>query len=347
MSGAVRGAPYVSVVFSFKNEADVLPELIRRVREVLAGESEGGHVSGHELIFVNDASVDRSEAVIREHAAGHDDIRLINMSRTFGVSPCVLAGFRFAAGDVVVYMDADLQDPPELIPRLLEAWRSAPDVEVVNAQRTSRDGESRVKLAITRMGYAILRHISSVPIAADVGDFKLLSRRAVDHLLELDEKLPFMRGLVSWIGFRQETIRYRRLARPKGATKFPVLGGKVIRNFLDSAMISFSDVPLKLALPVSLGTFLLAVTYLVWIVIEKLRGHTVEGYASMMAVILLLGSLQFLLLGIMGLYVNSIFLETKRRPNYIVRDTFGIDSAAGPGRRTSGSASRIEDGTRA
>jgi dolichol-phosphate mannosyltransferase len=324
---AAESAVRLSVIFSFKDEEDVLPELIARVRAVLNEERERGHISSHELIFVNDGSSDRSEAVITTHAEGHSDIRLINMSRTFGVSPCVLAGMHFATGDLVVYLDADLQDPPEVISQMLEVWRSAPDIEVVNAQRVHRSGESRIKLFVTGIGYRILGAISSVPIQPEVGDCKLLTRRAVNHLIELDEKLPFMRGLVSWIGFRQEVVRYQRQARARGKTKFPVFGSKVIRNFLDSAMISFSDVPLKIALPFAALTFVLASLYLVWIVIEKFRGRTVEGYASMMCVILFLGSFQFLLLGIMGLYVNSIFLETKRRPNYIVRSTVGMAAA--------------------
>jgi dolichol-phosphate mannosyltransferase len=311
-------------VLSFWNEQDVLPELIARLRRVMEAERQNGRVRSHELIFVNDASTDSSEKIIRDHAAGHDDIRLVTTSRNFGVSPCVLAGMRFASGDVVVYMDADLQDPPEVIPQLLDCYFSARDIEVVHTRRIRREGESSIKLAITRVGYSILTYCSSVPLQPEVGDFKLLSRRACDHVLRFEEKQPFMRGLVNWIGFRQETVLYRREARFSGRTKFPVLSRKVIRNFLDSALIAFSDIPLKLALLVGVVTFLLAMIYGGWIVIERIRGRTVEGYASTMLVVLGLGSLQFLLLGVMGLYVNAIFLETKRRPNYIVKETFGF-----------------------
>lgn len=323
MSSTVpRSIARVSVVLSFWNEEDVLPELIARLRAVF--EAERGRVDSHELIFVNDDSRDDSERIIREHAAGHNDIRLVNMSRNFGVSPCVLAGMRFAVGDVVIYMDADLQDPPEMIPRLLDCYLGAPGVEVVHTRRSRREGESVVKLAVTRLGYAVLSYCSSVPIEPEVGDFKLLSRRALDHLLRFDEKQPFLRGLVNWIGFRQETVFYQREARFSGRTKFPVFSRKVLRNFLDSALIAFSDVPLKLALLTGFMTSTLAVLYGAWIVIEKFRGRTVEGYASMMLVVLVLSGMQFLLMGVMGLYVNAIFLETKRRPNFIVKDTFGF-----------------------
>jgi glycosyltransferase involved in cell wall biosynthesis len=282
----------VSVILSFWNEEDVLPELITRLRDVFKAERERGRIASHELIFVNDASRDRSESIIREHAVGHDDIRLVNMSRNFGVSPCVLAG--------------------------------------IHTRRRRREGESFIKLAITRLGYAILSYSSSVPIQAEVGDFKLLSRRACDFILRFEEKQPFIRGLVNWIGFRQETIQYRREARFSGRTKFPVLSQKVIRNFLDSALIAFSDVPLKLTLLFGVFTFVLAFLYGSWIVIEKFRGRAVEGYASMMLVVLALGSMQFLLMGLMGLYINAIFLETKRRPNYIVKEIFGFPPTTSP-----------------
>jgi glycosyltransferase involved in cell wall biosynthesis len=325
-----RPPAHVSVILSFWNEEDVLPELITRLRDVFKAERKRGRIASHELIFVNDASRDRSESIIREHAVGHDDIRLVNMSRNFGVSPCVLAGMRFASGDVVIYMDSDLQDPPEVIPQLLECYYSAADIEVVHTCRRRREGESFIKLAITRLGYAILSYSSSVPIQAEVGDFKLLSRRACDFILRFEEKQPFIRGLVNWIGFRQETIQYRREARFSGRTKFPVLSQKVIRNFLDSALIAFSDVPLKLTLLFGVFTFVLAFLYGSWIVIEKFRGRAVEGYASMMLVVLALGSMQFLLMGLMGLYINAIFLETKRRPNYIVKEIFGFPPTTSP-----------------
>jgi dolichol-phosphate mannosyltransferase len=314
----------VSVVLSFWNEADVIPELIARLRAVFRTERERGRVGSHELIFVNDASTDDSERVIREHAVGHDDIRLINMSRNFGVSPCILAGMKYASGDVVVYIDADLQDPPEEIHRLLDCYFSAPDIEVVHTRRSRREGETRFKLALTRLGYTILTSISSVPMQPEVGDFKLLSRRARDHVIAFEEKQPFMRGLVNWIGFRQETIFYKREPRFAGETKFPVVSRRVIRNFLDSALIAFSDVPLKLMLLLGFFTLIASCLYGFWIVAEKLRGHTVEGYASTMLVVMGLSALQFVMLGVMGLYVNAIFLETKRRPNYIVKDLFGF-----------------------
>lgn len=334
----------LSIVLSFYNEEDVLPELIRRLRNVLDSECKKKTIDNYELIFVNDASTDRSEEILQEAANGHKDIKILNMSRNFGVSPCVLAGMEYSSGDIVVYMDADLQDPPEVLPELIRAWRHE-HVDVVHTVRTSREGESRIKLWITKLGYHILRTVSTVDLQIETGDFKLLSRRAVEHLVQLKEKKPFMRGLVCWIGFPQATIRYHRDARFSGKTKFPVLSKKVIRNFLDSALISFSDVPLQFSLVagflVSFGAFL----YLIYIVIQMMKGVTLPPWSPVMVALLLLGGVQLLTVGVLGLYINSIYLETKQRPNYILENTFGFDysPACRPGKNTPNR--KILDGT--
>lgn len=325
-----RERPKVSVVLSFWNESDVIPELITRLRATLDGERERGLIDSHELIFVNDASTDDSEALIRAHAAGHEDIRLINMSRNFGVSPCVLAGMEHATGDVVVYMDADLQDPPEVIPLMLEAWRSEPDVAVVHTVRTRREGEHFLKLLITRVGYWVLRNVATIDLPIEAGDFKLLSRRARDHLVQFREKRPYLRGLVSWIGFKQVRVKYVRDPRHSGETKFPVFSRKVIRNFLDSALIAFSDVPLKLSILVGLFVIVLAFLYIAVLLFSYIRGDRVEPWSIVLIAVLFLGGINLGGIGILGLYVSSMFLEAKKRPNYIVKDTFGFTDARAP-----------------
>lgn len=314
----------LSVVLSFRNEEDVLSELIKRLRKTLITEKEKNTISGYELIFVNDVSTDRSLEILLSEAQNHNDIKIINMSRNFGVSPCVLAGMQYASGSVVVYMDADLQDPPELISEMLRAYKEQ-NVDVVNTQRISREGETKLKLLITKFGYLILRKVSAIDIKPNIGDFKLLSRRAVDHLIQLKENRPFVRGLINWIGFNQAIIEYGREKRFAGKTKFPVFSRKVIGNFFNSALISFSDVPLRIisfmGFFVSTGAFI----YLIDIIIHKFLGHNIPGWSAIMVTILFLGGLNLLAMGILGLYINSIFIETKRRPNFIVESTYGFN----------------------
>ena len=303
----------LSVVFSFRNEEEVIPELIQRTRA--ACKSVPG--LSHELVFVNDRSSDRSEELLLQEQAVGKDIVIVNMSRRFGTSECVLAGLRESSGDMVLYMDADLQDPPELIPKLIEKME-VEQADVVYTTRTSRDGETWIKLLITRIGYSILNSTSAVDIPYNSGDFKLLSRRVVNHLLEFQEQKPFMRGLVSWVGYKQVQFYYDRLARVGGRTHFPIFSKRVIYNFLDSALISFSDAPLKLILIfgglMTLGAFAM----LVYVLEQKLTGVAVPGWTAIMATVLLLGGFQIMMLGVMGLYLHSIYLDVKRRPLYII-----------------------------
>jgi dolichol-phosphate mannosyltransferase len=308
----------ISVVFSFYNEEAVLPELIKRLRDVFRKKIK----CRYELIFVNDASTDNSLNILKREVNRGHDIKVVNMSKNFGNTVCVFAGFRYSQGDAVVYMDTDLQDPPELIPRLVKAWQEG--AEVVNTVRLSRAGESAVKLWTTILGYKILRYVANVNLTINAGDFKLLSRRIIDELLKLREDRPYLRGLISWIGFNQTQIFYHREARFAGKTKFPVFSGKVISNFIDSALIAFSDVPLKMSLivgfMVSLGAFL----YLAMIFVMKFMKLSLPGWSAIMATMLLLGGVQLLTIGILGLYVNAIYRQSRNRPSYIVKDLIGF-----------------------
>lgn len=318
--------PGLSVILSFYNEQDVLIELIGRLRAVLSKERAEGHISSYELIFVNDASTDHSEEVLREEAKGREDIKILTMSRNFGVSPCVLAGMEYSSGDIVVYMDSDLQDPPELIPEMIRAWREDKDVEVVNTVRLSRKGEPLSKLLVTKIGYMVLKYVTNINFRIEAGDFKLLSRRVVNHVVKLKEKLPFMRGLVYWVGFKQASVYYNRDARFSGNPKFPLTDPRIIHNFLFSALISFSDVPLKFALLIGLFTTSFAFAFMIYVIVQKfVLSYTTPGWTALMAVITFLGGIQLITVGIIGLYINSIYLETKRRPNYIVDKAYGFD----------------------
>ncbi len=316
--------PSLSVIFSFRNEEAVLTELIQRARAVLQKEQSQGNISTYEFVFVNDASTDRSLEILHKEAEGRNDIRVITMSRCFGVSPCVLAGMEYTCGDAVVYMDADLQDPPELIPELLRAWQSDEHTEVVHTVRLSRKGEPKLKLWITRLGYYILNKFAMIYLPVEAGDFKLLSRRAVDHLVQLKENQPFVRGLVCWIGFKQGYVQYHRQSRYSGKSKFHVLSLKVINNFFGSALISFSSAPLKIA-----SCFGLLAIFVDFIIggaafLQMIQGKALPGWTALMIVILFLGGVQLFCLGIMGLYLNSVYEQSKNRPNYIVDHTFGF-----------------------
>ncbi len=316
-----RDSAKISVVLSFYNEQSTLPELLRRLRQVFTASIAAKTVGSYELVFVNDNSSDDSEKLLRAELV-NGDIVLINMSRNFGVSECVMAGMAHASGDAVIYMDADLQDPPEVIPRLIEAWRKDPAAEIVYTTRTKREGEHWLKLLITKLGYRFINAISDIELQIDSGDFKLLSRRAVDQLLQLKEDKPYIRGLVSWIGFKQVQVFYERTGRFDGRenTKMNVLSRKVVYYWLDRALISFSDAPLKLMLFLGFGLSIVSFFYILVVLVQKALGISVPGLAAIMSAVLLLGSVQMMMLGFIGLYIGAIFRESKRRPQYIIKE---------------------------
>lgn len=316
-----RETARISVVLSFYNEQAVLPELVQRLRAVFTSLIANRVVELYELVFVNDDSTDGSEKYLRSELE-KGDIVIINMSRNFGVSECVMAGIAHASGDAVIYMDADLQDPPEVIPQLIDAWRADPEAEVVYTTRTRREGEHWLKMLVTKIGYRFINAISEIDLQVDSGDFKLLSRRAVDNLLELKEDKPYMRGLVSWIGFKQVRVFYERPERFDGRenTKMNVLSSKVIYYWLDRALISFSDAPLKLMLFLGFGLSTISFFYILVVLAQKALGISIPGWTAIMSAVLLLGGMQIMMLGFIGLYIGAIFRETKRRPRYIIKE---------------------------
>jgi dolichol-phosphate mannosyltransferase len=310
----------ISVVLSFYNEETVIPELLTRIRAVFGALIECRRIRDYELVFVNDDSTDGSLQCLQGEL-DRGDIVVVNMSRNFGVSECVMAGLGYSTGDAVIYMDADLQDPPEVIPMLIEAWQTDEEAEVVYTTRTRRDGEHWLKMLVTKLGYRFINSISEINLQIDSGDFKLLSRRAVDNILQLKEDKPYMRGLVSWIGFKQVQVLYERLERFDGRenSKMNVFSRKVLYYWLDRALISFSDAPLKVML---LLGFILSITSLLYILVvlaQKALGLSVPGFAAIMSAVLFMGGIQMIMLGFVGLYVGAIFRESKRRPNYIVK----------------------------
>lgn len=309
----------LSVVFSFRNEQDVLPELIDRLYKTL--EPLG---IDYELLFVNDASTDNSLEMLLNYHQQDSRIKIINMSRRFGVAPCIMAGLRHTKGDAVVYMDSDLQDPPELIVTLIENFKEGADV--VNTTRTKRKGENAFKMWLTRQAYRIINAVSDIDIPQNTGDFKLLSRRAVNQLIELNEYDPFMRGLVKWIGFKQVHVFYEREARFAGKTHFSLLRSmQPVKEFI-RGLVSFSELPLYYALVVGFFVSVCAFIYLLEIIFTRVfLGLHNPGWPAIMVTLLFLGGTILFTIGVLGLYVGKIHYEIKKRPHYIIESKIGIN----------------------
>jgi len=309
--------PLLSVVISFRNEADVIPELVRRLQSAL-----GPLPLRCEFIFVNDASTDASLAILKKlRETSAPEIKVVTLSRRFGVTPGVLAGFKHARGDAVVYMDSDLQDPPELIPQLVAEWQKGADV--VHTTRTVRHGENAFKMALTHAAYRMINAMSDITLLENTGDFKLISRRAMTEILKLGEFDPFMRGLVSWVGFKQTQVFYARDKRFAGETKFSLWrSANPYKEFIRGLTL-FSSMPLYFALflgmLVSAGSFLLLFMALVM----KFCGEASPISGLALAMVFLGGTILFTI-GILGIYVGKIHRDIKGRPNYIVANTVGF-----------------------
>lgn len=308
----------LSVVISFRNEEEVIPELIRRLDTAIAKTAWN-----YEIIFVNDASTDASLEVLLSEHKKNQRIKIITTSRSFGVAPCLLAGMRHATGAAVVYMDADLQDPPELIQVLLQKFEQGFDV--IHTTRTKRKGENLVKMLITRLAYKIIHAFSNIDIRENSGDFKLLSRRAVDWLVTLNEYDPFMRGLVRWIGFKQISVPYEREARLIGETHFSLLRSLTPAREFIRGITAFSEGPLYLSLFLGFFVSLGAFWYLSLIIIQRVFfGIHNPGWPAIMVTMLLLGGIILFTIGVLGIYVGKIHSAIKNRPSYIIESLVGL-----------------------
>lgn len=298
----------ISVVAPVFNEHATLPELHRRLTDVLAA------LGPYEIVLVDDGSSDGSWDTLLELAARDSHLRLLRLSRNFGHQAALSAGLDAARGEAIVLMDADLQDPPELIPQLVGKWREGFDV--VYAIRGEREGEHRLRLASISLFYRLLYRITATEIPQNAGDFRLLSRRAADAITAMPERARFLRGMTSWIGFKQTGIQYTRDARYAGESKYPPR--KLIRLALDG-ITSFSTAPIKLVTAIGFALVVFCVGVLVWtLYVRFFTSHHPQGWTSVIAVVLLLGGVQLLSLGVIGQYVARIFDETKQRPLYLV-----------------------------
>jgi glycosyltransferase involved in cell wall biosynthesis len=301
----------VSIVVPAYNEEQVLPLFHCRIDQVIATLAQ----YDWEIVFINDGSRDATQNIIEALQSRDPRISSVNLSRNFGKEIAMTAGLEHARGDAVVVIDADLQDPPELMAQFLQAWEDGFDIAY--AKRTHRDGETWLKKATAARFYKVMGRLSNVDIPADTGDYRLMSRRTVDALLQLREHHRFMKGLFSWVGFPSKAIEYRRDARAAGTTKFNYWK---LWNFALEGITSFTIFPLKVA--TYLGVFISLFSFFAgaWIILRTLLwGNPVAGYPTLIVTVLFLGGVQLLFIGILGEYLGRIYNETKNRPLYFVQ----------------------------
>lgn len=307
----------LSVVIPAFNEQEVIEASYQRMKKVMDGLKRP-----YELIFVNDGSKDNTRAILNNICEGDKNVRVIHFSRNFGHQAAITAGMEFSRGDAVVVIDADLQDPPELIEQFVQKWEEGYDV--VYGKRMERKGETFFKKFTAKIFYRFLDRMTNVEIPVDTGDFRLIDRKVCDAMSSIKEKNRYIRGLISWVGFNQCGVEYVREERYAGVTKYPL---KKMIKFASDAITSFSYKPLKLA--TFSGFFISAISflYLLWVIIEKVFLETaiLPGWASILAVSLFFNGFILIILGVMGEYIGRIYDEIKDRPLYIVGEKRGYD----------------------
>ena len=307
----------ISIIFSFKNEEKNLKELVKRVNSSLSKLKNWKY----EMIFVNDSSNDNSEEILLD-LQKTNPIMIINMTRTFGVGPCVLAGFRHAKGDAIIYMDADLQDPPEILTKIIEEYEKG--AEVVHTVRTKRIGESSFKLFITKLAYRIINYLSDIPLPTEAGDFKLISKTALNKILEQKEFRPYVRGLSVWVGYKQSFVKYERQSRSDGQSKFPLYSKGPITEFING-ITSYSLKPLYLGILLGFFSLLFSISLIVYALYAKYIGIAVPGSTSIIITISFFSGILLLTIGIVGIYIARIFEQTKGRDQYVIKNIKNFD----------------------
>lgn len=305
----------LSVVVPMYFEEEVAQACYDRLTQVLEP------LMPYELIFVNDGSTDRTLPILREIAAGDARVRVISFSRNFGHQAAVTAGVKRASGDAIVIIDADLQDPPELIPDMVAMWQDG--VDVVYARRKKRQGESAFKLFTAKMFYRTLHALTDTDIPNDTGDFRLMDRKVAQAFNRLPEHNRFIRGMVSWLGFRQEPIEYVRHERFAGETKYPL---KKMLKLAADGVLSFSTRPLNWVMGLGLLSVVVALAILLYALISLWTGHATQpGWVSTMVTVTFLGGVQLLSIGIVGAYVGRIYQEVQNRPLFLEDEVIGFD----------------------
>jgi dolichol-phosphate mannosyltransferase len=311
-------SPVYSLVVPIYNEEAVLPVLLRRL-DLLLPQLDGPA----EVIFVDDGSADTSPIVLEARARADSRFRFLRLSRNFGQQVALTSGMSRARGQAVVLMDADLQDPPEVILDMIAKWREG--FEIVYAQRLSRDGESGFKRLTASLFYGLLGRLSDIEIPQDVGEFRLVDRKALDAFLAMPERDRFVRGMFAWIGYRQTVVRFHRPARAAGETKYSL--AKMLK-LASNGLVSFSDAPLRAALWMGLAVCAIAAVYALYVVAMWVAGaNLARGWSSIIVVTTFLGGANMLMTGVLGVYLGRIYTEVKRRPLYFVDRAVGFEKA--------------------
>jgi polyisoprenyl-phosphate glycosyltransferase len=316
--------PVYSLVLPIFNEEAVIPLLLKRLDDLI-----GKLDAPAEVIFVDDGSKDTGPIVLEAKARSDNRYRFVKLSRNFGHQIAITTGMERARGQAVIVMDADLQDPPEVVLDMVAKWKEG--FEIVYAQRLTRDGETAFKRVTADLFYRLIAHLSEVDIPRNVGDFRLVDRKALDAFLAMPERERFVRGMFAWIGFRQAVVSFHRPARAAGETKYSL--SKMFR-LAATGLVSFSDAPMRVALWAGLAISGLAILYGLFVIAMWAAGaELARGWSSIVVLVAFLGGANMLMTGVLGVYVGRVYAEVKRRPLYLVEREIGADAEAAEPRR--------------
>jgi len=302
----------LSIVFSFRNEEGNIEPLVKRISTTM----EKIENWKYELIFVNDDSTDKSEQILIDLQKNYP-IKLINMSRNFGIDPCVLAGFKNSSGDAVIYLHTDQQDPPEIIPDLIKKHEEGN--EIVHTVRTKRKGEGKFRMFLTKIAYSVINTLSDINLPVQAGDYKLISKKALIEILKQKEFRPYVRGLSVWVGFKQDFVFYEREARGEGKSKMPLLSAGPITDFING-VTSYSLKPLYLGIIFGFASMIISFLLIIYALYLKFNNLAIPGSTSIIIAISFFSGILLFTLGIIGIYLARIFEQTKGREQYVIKE---------------------------